>query len=92
MFDNYPCNCRLLDASINTLNDTNLTFTREILEQSIKRYNNLEGLIVDFGSYDESDDQTYYFNKEMVQDLVCYFEISLFCSQLVVAACCCRFF
>ena len=69
MFSDYPCNCRLLSAP-----DVNVSqFTNKIVEKSVIHYNNLEGFYMDAENNPPySLNQSYYFNQQMFEDLVCY--------------------
>ena len=65
IFDDYPCNCRFLSIEISDDDDNPLE--PKILEKSMMRYNDLQGIFVDAAS-----NGSVYFSKEMFEDLVCF--------------------
>ena len=72
IFSDYPCNCRQLRVNNVTIEE----FGPDILELSLIKYNNLEGISLDGINYDStSGSAVYYFTKEMLDDLVCLHSI-----------------
>ena len=61
----YPCNCRLLNVS-----NPNATFTNLIFEQSVIKYDNLEGIVLRSDSLVQLSHQDYfYFSEQMFSQL-----------------------
>ena len=74
MFSNYPCNCRQLYGRFAGADITsNISIPNEILELSLIKYNNLQGISIfkaDGYTYEYIENSSYYFTSEMFEDLV----------------------
>ena len=80
MFDEYPCNCRLLSAY--GIEPTE--FTPELFENSVKHFDDLEGIYINANrAHDDlSGNYSYYFTDEMfknhVSNCISTFRIAFF--------------